>query len=305
MPPPPRAPALPPLTLAQVALTAATDTADLLGSFEQAEAGREAADARAVLAAAAAAALAAAAAVGASEAAEAAAAAWSAFEAAPALALEDEEASRLHAAASAVAAAAQAASPADAAAWASACAREGAAAARRGAPAGLGGAFAWADGPLLRAMEKGHWLLLENANACSPTVLDRLNPLLEGGGRLPLPEAGCAAGGLRVAIAHPAFRLLLSLDPGAGEASRAMRNRGVEVFLLPEAADQARLPPPPSALDRVASIRPPALGRMRGPAKLRAQACRQAAAGLARRAPRAPRARAPAHISPLRRVRTT
>ena len=30
-----------------------------------------------------------------------------------------------------------------------------------------------------RAIELGQWVLLDSANLCNPTVLDRLNPLLE------------------------------------------------------------------------------------------------------------------------------
>ena len=30
-----------------------------------------------------------------------------------------------------------------------------------------------------RAIEAGQWVLLDSANLCNPTVLDRLNPLLE------------------------------------------------------------------------------------------------------------------------------
>ena len=48
----------------------------------------------------------------------------------------------------------------------------------------------WQDGPLLRALKDGLWLVLENANLCSPSVLDRLNPLLEPGGQLLVNEAG-------------------------------------------------------------------------------------------------------------------
>ena len=52
---------------------------------------------------------------------------------------------------------------------------------------GVKGRFVWVDGPLVHAMEQGHWLLLDNANFCNPSVLDRLNPLLERGGELELP----------------------------------------------------------------------------------------------------------------------
>jgi midasin len=63
---------------------------------------------------------------------------------------------------------------------------------------------------------------------------------LEPGGVLQLDEAGGAgASGGRVVVPHPGFRLLLGYDPKHGEVSRAMRNRGVELFLLPPAPAQA------------------------------------------------------------------
>lgn len=56
-------------------------------------------------------------------------------------------------------------------------------------------------------------MLLDNANLCNPTVLDRLNPLLEPAGELYLNECGSGAGGPRVLRPHPGFRLFLALDP--------------------------------------------------------------------------------------------
>ena len=38
----------------------------------------------------------------------------------------------------------------------------------------------------------------------------------------------------RVVRPHLDFRLFLAMDPRHGEVSRAMRNRGVELYLLPE-----------------------------------------------------------------------
>ena len=99
---------------------------------------------------------------------------------------------------------------------------------------GIRGRFVWVDGPMVTAMEKGEWLLLDNANLCSPSVLDRLNPLLERGGLLQLPECGLQPdGSVREVHAHPDFRLILCIDPSRGELSRAMRNRGVEVVIMP------------------------------------------------------------------------
>lgn len=52
------------------------------------------------------------------------------------------------------------------------------------------GAFQWRDGLLVDALRKGHWLLIDNVNFCNPSVLDRLNGLLEPGGALVLNERG-------------------------------------------------------------------------------------------------------------------
>jgi hypothetical protein len=95
------------------------------------------------------------------------------------------------------------------------------------------GRFEWVDGVLVKALERGEWILLENANLCNPTVLDRLNPLLEPGGTVMVNERGLVEGQPMVVTAHPNFRLFLTLDPAYGELSRAMRNRGIEVFVMP------------------------------------------------------------------------
>jgi len=87
-------------------------------------------------------------------------------------------------------------------------------------------------------------VLLEHANLCNPAVLDRLNPLLEPGGALLVSECGLRGGAPRVVRPHRNFRLLLALDPAVGEVSRAMRNRGIELFLLPEPPQH---PPPVSS----------------------------------------------------------
>ena len=102
--------------------------------------------------------------------------------------------------------------------------------ARRLATGGTRGGFEWSDGVVVRAMTQGHWLLVDNVNLCSASVLDRLNSLLEPGGTLLLTEAG----GARVVVPHPDFRVFLCMDPCHGEISRAMRNRCMELCLLRE-----------------------------------------------------------------------
>lgn len=91
--------------------------------------------------------------------------------------------------------------------------------------------FEWADGPLLRAMRDGDWLLVENANLCNAAVLDRLNSLFEPGGRIVLNERGQVNGAIPIVAPHADFRLIMAIDPRYGELSRAMRNRGVEISL--------------------------------------------------------------------------
>jgi midasin len=95
----------------------------------------------------------------------------------------------------------------------------------------LTGCFEWVDGALLQAVQEGGWVVLDNANHCSATVLDRMNALLEPGGVLMVNECGLdpATGAPRTVSPHPDFRMFLTCDPKYGEVSRAMRNRCVEV----------------------------------------------------------------------------
>nr|XP_033792626.1 midasin isoform X2 [Geotrypetes seraphini] len=93
------------------------------------------------------------------------------------------------------------------------------------------GAFEWVDGMLVQALQSGDWLLMDNVNFCGSSVLDRLNALLEPGGSLVMSERGVIDGCIPTVIPHPNFRLFLSMDPLHGEISRAMRNRGVEIYL--------------------------------------------------------------------------
>ncbi|ORX44311.1 P-loop containing nucleoside triphosphate hydrolase protein, partial [Piromyces finnis] len=94
------------------------------------------------------------------------------------------------------------------------------------------GSFEWIDGILLQALENGNWLLIDNANYCNPSVLDRLNGLLEPNGLLFVNERGLVNGEVKTVRPHPNFRIFLTVDPKNGEISRAMRNRGVEIALI-------------------------------------------------------------------------
>ncbi|EAW14070.1 AAA family ATPase midasin [Aspergillus clavatus NRRL 1] len=100
--------------------------------------------------------------------------------------------------------------------------------------------FEWTEGVLTQAVQHGHWVILDNANLCNPSVLDRLNSLTEPNGALILNEQRTDDGSARIVRPHPNFRLFLTMDPRHGELSRAMRNRCVEIcFLSPEVAKHA------------------------------------------------------------------
>lgn len=65
------------------------------------------------------------------------------------------------------------------------------------------GGFEWVDGVVVEALLHGHWLLIDNINLCSASVLDRFNSLLERDGSLLLTESGDG----RVVQAHPSFKV--------------------------------------------------------------------------------------------------
>lgn len=92
--------------------------------------------------------------------------------------------------------------------------------------------FEWTEGVLTRAVQNGHWVVLDNANLCNPSVLDRLNSLTEPNGTLILNEQRTEDGLARIITPHPNFRLFLTMDPRHGELSRAMRNRCVEICFM-------------------------------------------------------------------------
>ncbi|KAI0199535.1 hypothetical protein F4808DRAFT_461631 [Astrocystis sublimbata] len=94
--------------------------------------------------------------------------------------------------------------------------------------------FEWLDGVIVHALQRGDWLVLDNANLCSASVLDRLNSLLEPEGSLIINEHCDANGEPRVVQPHPEFRIFLTVDPRYGELSRAMRNRAVEIYIEPQ-----------------------------------------------------------------------
>ncbi|KAJ1768723.1 AAA ATPase midasin, partial [Coemansia sp. RSA 1843] len=96
------------------------------------------------------------------------------------------------------------------------------------------GRFEWVDGVLVDALVNGHWLLVDRANLCSASVLDRLNGLLEPNGVLYVTEDPKRTSAV---VPHPNFRIIMAVDPQHGELSRAMRNRGIEICILPPSTE--------------------------------------------------------------------
>ncbi|KAM0716294.1 hypothetical protein Q7P37_007739 [Cladosporium fusiforme] len=112
--------------------------------------------------------------------------------------------------------------------------------------------FVWIDGILVDALEQGKWLVLDNANLCSPSVLDRLNSLLEPNGSLIINEHVAEDGTPRTIRPHPNFRIFMTVDSRYGELSRPMRNRALEIHLLEDESVRPNLSPlqPESAVAR-------------------------------------------------------
>ncbi|KAL2371085.1 hypothetical protein RJ035_001904 [Blastomyces gilchristii] len=98
--------------------------------------------------------------------------------------------------------------------------------------------FEWTEGIFIQSVQKGDWVVLDNANLCNSSVLDRLNSLMEPNGCLVINEQRTGDGTAKVVKPHPNFRLFLTMDPRYGELSRAMRNRAIEICFPPR-ADEA------------------------------------------------------------------
>jgi midasin len=92
--------------------------------------------------------------------------------------------------------------------------------------------FEWVDSVLVKSIVQGEWAVFENANLCNPSILDRLNPLLEEGNHsLCINEQGLTDGDkLRDIKAHADFRSIFVInahtliDMGK-DVSRALKNR--------------------------------------------------------------------------------
>ncbi|POM85169.1 AAA domain (dynein-related subfamily) family protein [Cryptosporidium meleagridis] len=111
--------------------------------------------------------------------------------------------------------------------------------------------FEWQDGPIIKAMKTGSFLLLDEINLCDDSVIERLNSLLED--QFIKTESGLSyksrviylteKGGLSsfnnnedyIIHSHKDFRIFATMNPsgdyGKRELSPALRNRFNEIFV--------------------------------------------------------------------------
>jgi midasin len=69
------------------------------------------------------------------------------------------------------------------------------------------GTFAWRDAPFLKAMKKGHWVLLDEMNLASQSVLEGLNAVLDHRGEVYISELD------QTFQKHPDFRVFAAQNP--------------------------------------------------------------------------------------------
>ncbi len=108
--------------------------------------------------------------------------------------------------------------------------------------------FEWADGPLVRSMKDGSFLLLDEMNLAEDAVLERLNSVLEPSRALTLAERGgdgpsCVHESDSATLtsseirAHDEFRIFATMNPGGDfgkrELSPALRSRFTEIWVPP------------------------------------------------------------------------
>ncbi|KER24406.1 hypothetical protein T265_07921 [Opisthorchis viverrini] len=101
------------------------------------------------------------------------------------------------------------------------------------------GVFAWRDGPLLQGLREGRWIVLDEMNLASQSVLECLNACLDHRGELYIPELGAT-----FKIQPGVTRLFACQNPvreGGGRKGlpKSFLNRFTQVFLQPlTTADQ-------------------------------------------------------------------
>lgn len=72
---------------------------------------------------------------------------------------------------------------------------------------GEAGEFAWRDGPFLQALRAGYWILLDELNLASQSVLEGLNACFDHRGEVYIPELG------KTFLVQPGTKLFASQNP--------------------------------------------------------------------------------------------
>ncbi|XP_017886215.1 midasin [Ceratina calcarata] len=95
---------------------------------------------------------------------------------------------------------------------------------------GKSGEFSWRDGPFLRALKNGDWILLDELNLASQSVLEGLNACLDHRGEVYIPELGMSF------VVKPGTRLFGCQNPlrqGGGRRGlpKSFLNRFTQVFV--------------------------------------------------------------------------
>ena len=89
--------------------------------------------------------------------------------------------------------------------------------------------FQFNDGPLIRALKQGKWLLLDELNLAPPPVISMLTPLLDGAKAVRPP------GYPEIILVHPSFRIFATQNPSRlSDRHRlplALRSRFLEVYV--------------------------------------------------------------------------
>ncbi|RXG61650.1 Midasin [Armadillidium vulgare] len=98
---------------------------------------------------------------------------------------------------------------------------------------GEGGKFAWRDGPLLQAMKKGSWIVFDELNLASQSVLEGLNACFDHRGEIYIPELNKS-----FAVEHSLTKIFACQNPqfegGARKGlPKSFLNRFTQVFVEP------------------------------------------------------------------------
>ena len=99
----------------------------------------------------------------------------------------------------------------------------------RSASKGTSSQWRWQDGPVVMALKRGWWVLLDEVNLAEPQILERLNSVLERDPMLVLTEHDHSAYGPGGRPVHADFRVFATMNPaeysGRSVLSPAYRDR--------------------------------------------------------------------------------